>query len=186
MKYKGKYGIIAPMKIEAEHIIAAMENAYTETVGGIEFTVGKLRMENEGGEFGEADAVVAVCGIGKVFAAMCAQTMIVKYAPDKIINTGVAGTLSPDIGIGDVVLASDWTDQDFFIWTATGTSDFAGNGFTYQINSMVTKYSDMFHLANNETEGNVSFRLREDGDHDEEANFDYTFNALCWFWNTEE
>ena len=31
-----------------------------------------------------------------------------------------------------------------------------------------------------------TFRLREGGDHDEEANFDYTWNALCWFWNTGE
>ena len=86
----------------------------------------------------------------------------------------------------NVVLASDWADQDFFIWTATGTNDFAGSSFASQINSMVTRYSDVFHLANNEAEGNISFRLREGGDHDEEANFDYTFNALCWFWNTEE
>ena len=86
----------------------------------------------------------------------------------------------------NVVMASEWTDQDFFIWTATGTSDFAGSGFASQINSMVTRYSDVFHLANNEAEGNISFRLRDGGSHDEEANFDYTYNALCWFWNTEE
>ena len=86
----------------------------------------------------------------------------------------------------NVVLTSGWTDRDFFIWTATGTSDFAGSSFSAQIDSMVTLYSDVFHLANNEAEGNVSFRLRAGGDHDEEANFDYTWNALCWFWNVEE
>lgn len=109
------YGIIAPMKIEAEHIIAAMEGARAETVGGIEFTLGKIRMANEhaGGEVGEADVVVAVCGIGKVFAAMCAQTMIVTYHPDCIINTGVAGSLSREIGVGDVVIAEDVVEHDF-------------------------------------------------------------------------
>ena len=112
--YKGKYGIIAAMKIEAELIIAAMEETKTETVGSIEFTLGKLRRENPhaGGEVAEADVIVAVCGIGKVFAAMCAQTMIVKYAPDYIINTGVAGTLSHEIGIGDVVIASGVVEHD--------------------------------------------------------------------------
>ena len=111
----GTYGVIAAMKIEAEHIVAAMEDAKTETVGGIEFTVGKVRMANEhaGGEIGEADVIVAVCGIGKVFAAMCAQTMIVKYHPDCVINTGVAGSLSPDIGVGDVVIAEDVVEHDF-------------------------------------------------------------------------
>ena len=85
----------------------------------------------------------------------------------------------------NVVLQSEWTDRDFFIWTATGTSDFAGSSFASQINSMATRYSDVFHLGNNEEDGNLSFRLREGGAHDEEANFDYTFNALCWFWNEE-
>ena len=109
-----RFGIIAPMKIEAEHIIAAMENARCETVGGIEFTLGKIRMANDhaGGAIGEADVVVAVCGIGKVFAAMCAQTMIVTYHPDCIINTGVAGSLSRDIGVGDVVIAEDVVEHD--------------------------------------------------------------------------
>ena len=115
MVNKGTWGVIAAMKIEAEHIVAAMEDARTETVGGIEFTVGKIRMANEqaGGEIGEADVVVAVCGIGKVFAAMCAQTMIVKYNPSCIINTGVAGALAPDVGIGDVVIAEDVVEHDF-------------------------------------------------------------------------
>jgi len=110
-----RFGIIAPMQIEAEHIIAAMEDARCETVGGIEFTLGKIRMANDhaDGEIGEADVVVAVCGIGKVFAAMCAQTMIVTYHPDCIINTGVAGSLSRDIGVGDVVIAEDVVEHDF-------------------------------------------------------------------------
>ena len=109
---KGKYGVIAAMNMEAEHIVAAMHDAHTETVGGIRFTVGRVFMENEGGEIGSAKLIVAVCGIGKVFAAMCAQTMIVKYAPKCVINTGVAGTLSPEIGIGDVVIASDVVQHD--------------------------------------------------------------------------
>ena len=115
MGKKGTYGVIAAMKIEAEHIVAAMEEARSETVGGIEFTVGKIRMANghAGGEIGEADVIVAVCGIGKVFAAMCAQTMIVTYKPDCVINTGVAGSLSPDIGVGDVVIAEDVVEHDF-------------------------------------------------------------------------
>lgn len=84
----------------------------------------------------------------------------------------------------DVVLASGWTDRDFFLWTATGTADFAGAAFAAQIDSMTARYGDVFHLADNE-EGNISSRIRKGGAHDEQANFDYTFNALCWFWNAE-
>ena len=56
--------------------------------------------------------IVAVCGIGKVNAAMCAQTMIVRYAPDGVINTGVAGSLSPRLGVGDAVIATELVEHD--------------------------------------------------------------------------
>ena len=96
-------GIIAAMKIEAEHIISKMECTRQEMVGGITFTVGKL---------GKIDAVLSVCGIGKVFASMCAQTMIVKYAPDAIVNTGVAGTLTKELSVGDIAISGAVVQHD--------------------------------------------------------------------------
>ena len=98
----------------------------------------------------------------------------------------MSGNMGDGRWIDAVVRYSDWTDQDFFIWTATGTDDFAASGFEYQINSMVNDYSDTFHLADNEADGNVSFRLYEGGTHGPEALNQYTFNALLWFWNDRE
>ena len=72
-----KLGIICPMKIEAEAIKAAMTDVKDEVCGGIEFTVGTI---------GKSEVVCAVCGVGKVFAGICAQTMIIRYAPDAIIK----------------------------------------------------------------------------------------------------
>ncbi len=98
-----KLGIIAAMKIEAEKIIAAMKNTCTEECGGITFTVGML---------GNCEAVCAVCGIGKVFAAMCTEAMIIKYHPDSIINTGVAGTLTKSLTIGDIAVSDAVVQHD--------------------------------------------------------------------------
>ena len=95
----------------------------------------------------------------------------------------MSGNMGDGQWIDAVVRASDWTDQDFFIWTATGTEDFAASGFSYQIRSMVGDYSRTFHLANNEAEGNVSYRLYEGGTHGPEQSNQYTFNALLWFRN---
>lgn len=95
----------------------------------------------------------------------------------------MSGNMGDGAWIDAVVRASGWTDEDFFIWTATGTEDFAASGFSYQINSMVNEYSDTFHLANNEVDGNVSYRIYEGGTHGPEAANQYTFNALLWFWN---
>ena len=98
-----KLGIIAAMKIEAELIEAAMTNIVRETCGSIEYCLGKI---------GNTDIVLAVCGIGKVFAAICAQTMIVKYAPDAVINTGVGGTLTKKLSVGDVAVSSAMVQHD--------------------------------------------------------------------------
>lgn len=96
-------GIIAAMKIEAEGLIAHMTEAVTETISGITFTAGKL---------GGKSCVVAVCGIGKVFAALCAQTMILRYQPSLIINSGVAGSLSSSLQIGSIAIASTLVQHD--------------------------------------------------------------------------
>lgn len=97
----------------------------------------------------------------------------------------MSGNMGDGQWIDAVVRDSDWTDEDFFIWTATGTEDFAASGFAYQINSMVNEYSDTFHLADNEVDGNVSYRLYEGGTHGPEASNQYTFNGLLWLWNVE-
>lgn len=100
---KAAIGIIGAMQIEVEALCAAMTNSEIETVGNMTFVYGDLRGKK---------VVCAKCGIGKVFAAMCAQTMILKYAPDCIINSGVAGTLSASLSIGQIALAEQVVQHD--------------------------------------------------------------------------
>jgi adenosylhomocysteine nucleosidase len=56
--------------------------------------------------------VVVKCGVGKVFAAMIAQHLVDACAPSAVISTGVAGGLSPDLAIGDVVVSRDCVHHD--------------------------------------------------------------------------
>lgn len=102
-KSKVQIGIIGAMQIEVEGLKKSMTNTSTEVISGIEFTSGILNGKT---------VVAAVCGIGKVFAAICAQTMILKYNPDVIINSGVAGTLTDKLAIGDVAVSSDVVQHD--------------------------------------------------------------------------
>ncbi len=94
-------GIIGAMGIEVEQIKASLKNKETIKISGIEFYTGVLSGK---------DVVVAACGIGKVAAAVCAQTMILKFGPELIINTGVGGTLTDRLGVGDIAVA-DFTVQ---------------------------------------------------------------------------
>lgn len=96
-------GIICAMPLEMEGLRARMTDTTTEHISGIDFVCGRI---------GQSDIVAAVCGVGKVFAALCAQTMILRYAPARIINTGVAGALSPALSIGDIAIARDVVQHD--------------------------------------------------------------------------
>ena len=90
-------GIICAMQIEADGIIALSQNTQTEEIAGMKFTTGTLNGK---------DIAVVVCGVGKVNAAMCAVVLIEKFNPDVVINSGVGGSLSPLVSIGDIVVAT--------------------------------------------------------------------------------
>ena len=96
-------GIICAMQIEADGIIALCENVKTRTHAKMKFTLGTLHGK---------DVCVVVCGVGKVNAAMCALMLIEKYKPDLVLNSGVAGSLSPIVGIGDIVVATKSVEHD--------------------------------------------------------------------------
>ncbi len=96
-------GIIAAMDVEMKSLRSYMENTETEVISDIRFVRGTLEGK---------DVVTAVCGIGKVFAALCAQTMILHYQPRCIINTGVAGTLTDALTIGSIAVSSAVVQHD--------------------------------------------------------------------------
>jgi adenosylhomocysteine nucleosidase len=96
-------GIIGAMQAEVESLQQQLKNTKIITLSGIDFYQGQL----EGKE-----VVIARCGIGKVFAAICAQTMILTFHPDCIINTGVAGGLTTDLAVGDVAIATTLVQHD--------------------------------------------------------------------------
>ncbi len=100
---KTDIGIIGAMSVEVDALIAMLENRAEETVSGVKFNTGSL--------FGKK-IVVARCGVGKVFAAICAEAMILKYSPSLIVNTGVGGALSAGLRPTDTVIADRLVQHD--------------------------------------------------------------------------
>lgn len=96
-------GIIGAMPQEVNGLIKKITNCKTTRIGSIDYHTGTIA---------DKDVVVAKCGVGKVFAAICAQTMILNFKPDLIINIGVAGGHRTKTQIGDVVLASSTVQHD--------------------------------------------------------------------------
>lgn len=96
-------GIIGAMDPEVGALISMLDGHAEETVSGITFHTGLLEGKR---------VAVAKCGIGKVFAAICAQTMILKYSPSLLVNTGVGGALASGLTTGDIVIAEKLVQHD--------------------------------------------------------------------------
>lgn len=103
MSFKADIGIIGAMDAEVDTLISAMSERTVEKVGGIEFNTGLIF---------EKKVVVARCGVGKVFAAICATAMSVKYSPSLIVNTGVGGATDVSLQANDVVFADKLLQYD--------------------------------------------------------------------------
>ena len=97
-------GIICAMELELQGLIDILKTESTMEKSGTIFYKGKI---------GNTDVVLVQCGIGKVSSAICTQMLIDFYSPDMIINSGVAGALSTDVTVGDVVIATAAVQHDF-------------------------------------------------------------------------
>lgn len=97
-------GIIGAMDMEVDGLKEQMSSVDIQTVSGMDFYQGLLC---------GVPCVVARCGVGKVNAAMCAQTMALQYQTSVIVNTGVAGGIGKGVRVGDVVISSGLVEHDF-------------------------------------------------------------------------
>ena len=95
--------ILCALDIEAQKYLDIVENPVEEELYGYRFVSGRLQGR---------DVVVVRCGMGKVNAALCAQTLIIRYHPELVINSGVAGSLSPKLSICDIVIGTDAVQHD--------------------------------------------------------------------------
>ncbi len=99
-----KLGIIGAMQVEVEALVAKLEDKTEHRGSWITFFEGRL----EG-----LDVVIVQCGVGKVNAAMCAQSLIDRFGVTHLVNTGIAGSLNAGLDIGDLVVSRDAMYHDF-------------------------------------------------------------------------
>ena len=121
-------GIIGAMDTEVDNIKSQVKNKALSTVAGVEFVCGFID---------DVNVCVAKCSPGKVNAALCTQAMIDNFDIDMIINVGVACSLSEDVIIKNVVIATDVCEYDIDI-TALGEP----RGFINGLNVIKVKTDD--------------------------------------------
>ena len=91
------------MPEEMEKIISTIENKEIEEIGSRVFYRGTL--------YGQ-DVVAVFSRWGKVAAATTATTMIQYFKVDRIVFTGVAGGINPELRVGDIVIAQHLFQHD--------------------------------------------------------------------------
>lgn len=96
-------GILCALDKELELLQAQIEAPEARKLSGYEYIVGSLRGRK---------VVLCKCGVGKVNAAVCAQTMIMTWPLKLMINSGVAGALREPFEIGDICVARDLVQHD--------------------------------------------------------------------------
>ncbi|MFP4206005.1 MAG: 5'-methylthioadenosine/adenosylhomocysteine nucleosidase [Spirochaetaceae bacterium] len=95
--------LLGALEAEIGAFAGAMEDAEEVDWRGYRFLEGSLR---------DRPVVVARVGVGKSLSAMLTQHLVDRYAPGRIILTGVAGALAPDLEIGDTIVARTCMQYD--------------------------------------------------------------------------
>lgn len=98
-----RIGIIGAMPNEIAKLRKRLVDMKTEKRGAWHFYIGKLCGK---------EVVLVQSGLCKVNMAACTQAIIDYYEVDCLINSGIAGGVSPAVNIGDIVISRDCLQHD--------------------------------------------------------------------------
>ena len=105
-----KIAIMGAMPEEIQPILSKLDNVETNIYGANKYYEGSYNGQ---------EVVVAYSKIGKVFATLTATILIEKFGCEKLLFSGVAGAISSDLEIGDLIMADGLCQHDLDI-TAFG------------------------------------------------------------------
>lgn len=140
-------GIIGAMNEEIQLLLEALtDKAEIKGAGTIYYT---------GTLYGKS-VVICKSGVGKVNAAVTTQVMIDRFKVEKVLFTGVAGAVDPELQIGDIVISSACLQHDMDV-TPLG---FKPGEIPYQEQSVFQADQDLVSLAEKVCEARFPGRYR--------------------------
>ena len=105
-------GIIGAMPEEVAALRPHLRNVQTLQLGGREFLQGLLADYPTVPDSAAVAVVVVVSRIGKVAAATTATILLERFGVTRVLFTGIAGGLAPQVGVGDMVVATALMHHD--------------------------------------------------------------------------
>ena len=99
-------GIIFAMEEEEKEFLKQVEVYEITNIYDLDFTLGYVN---------NTKCILVESGVGKVNAARCTQVLIDNFYVDYIFNIGVAGSISNEVNICDIVIGEKLVQHDFDI-----------------------------------------------------------------------
>ncbi|MEK3964086.1 5'-methylthioadenosine/adenosylhomocysteine nucleosidase [Paenibacillus sp. FSL H7-0323] len=127
-------GLIGAMDEEIKLLLEGMEDKRTKVKAGIQYYLGNILGKS---------VVLCKSGVGKVNAAVTTQILIDNFGVSRVLFTGVAGAVHPELNIGDIVISSTCVQHDM---DATGLG-FARGEIPYQETSVFQADPALVQLA---------------------------------------
>lgn len=126
-------GLIGAMDEEIKLLLEGMENKEAKVKAGIHYYIGNILGKS---------VVLCKSGVGKVNAAVTTQILIHSFGVSRVLFTGVAGAVHPELNIGDIVISSTCVQHDMDA-TALG---FSRGEIPYQENSIFRQTLHWYNL----------------------------------------
>lgn len=127
-----RISLIVAMQKELELLLPLIENPEKHICESREYFSGTIASH---------EVSLIKCGIGKVNAALCTDSIIRNFKPDLVLNSGVAGGADSSMRVLDVLIASGVAYHD--VWCGPGTEWGAANG----CNQIIKCYDKISYLA---------------------------------------
>jgi adenosylhomocysteine nucleosidase len=93
--------VISAYPPEWKELQAALKNRNSQIVNGTEYVTGEIEGK---------PVLLFLSGISMINAAMTTQFVLDHFSIDRIVFSGVAGGLNPDLKLGDVVVPGQWSE----------------------------------------------------------------------------
>lgn len=97
-------GIMSAMDVELGYLLEQAQIDSIVSIGGNDFNIGTLEGQ---------DVVIVKAGVGKSLSAACTAILINEFNVSGIVFTGIAGGVSPDVEITDVVIGTHAMFHDY-------------------------------------------------------------------------
>lgn len=101
---KSTTALLGALDEEIELLRLSLQHPKIKIIHGLTFYQGKI---------GAHRVVIVKTGIGKVNATMTTAFLLQKFRPKRVIFTGIAGGLHPDLNPGDIVIGQKTLQYDY-------------------------------------------------------------------------